>query len=523
MQGVFGLDIGDKSIKAVEGKMTGGVFSITSVSEILLPPGAIRNWEVRDEDVLAETIKNLLVQAQPRAIRSRLAVVSVPEPKVFLHSMSVPNTPEDKLAEVVKWELAANISEDIQDMYWDWEAVRGDSGPEQILAAAASRELLGKYEEVLARLGIRVIAFDMESKALVRAMGKQLSTKGATLIADISARRTSLSVYSRGLVSFTSGLMIGGDNCTEEIAKEQGISEAQAEEMKMEMDLTKPVESGAQTIVCPMVNGVATEINRTIDFYNGKNREQAPVDKIILAGGASLMKGLPEYLKNKLSIGAELADFDKSLDKKSQALVQGRSLVFGTALGLAIRAASPHPIVDELNLVSQEIQEQATSLGVRRLVAWITAIAITVAILFLGAYGGLLGYLYWDTNNLENKMTGGALEKTGEQLDLESEIGKVNTYLDTIDKIRNTQNQWSQVIGSINQAAPAGLNISRLSLTNEEPSRIIGTAASRSQVVDFQNKLSTIDRINNVENPLSNFSTGEKDVIDFEITFDLER
>ncbi|GEM_PF-6902434 len=523
MQGVFGLDIGDKSIKVIEGKMSGGVFSITAIGEAPVPDGAVRNWEIKDEEALATAIKDLLGATKPRPIRARMAVVCVPEQKVFLHSMKPPQVSEEKMTEVVKWELAANISEDISEMYWDWESAQSPDGQGIVLAAAASREILGKYESMLAKIGIKVVAFDMESKALARAVGGQLSTTGGTLIVDFSAQSTSLSVYQQGLVTFTSGLNVGGDVCTEEISKDQGVDLEKAEQMKRQVDLSKSEdEKGMRPVVCPTVDSIAQEIRRTIDFYNNRKKGQVPIDKVILAGGASLMKGLPEYLQLKLDVKVEMANVLRRLSQKSQKLVTGKSLVYGTVLGLGERAAEDDPVTQELNLISQSLQENFLSRGLRRGMRLLLVTTIIVGILIIGGSFALWFYLQTDTERLEKKIESESLEKSPAQVEVEQQIELINSDLDAITKISLEQNHWSEIVSAIDQATPPGVQVTRLSLSDDEPSRVLGTANSREEVITFGDNLKQIDGISDVENPLSNLSTGEKSIIEFEITFSLK-
>jgi len=523
MQGVFGLDIGNKSVKAIEGRMSGGKFVITSLAEISLPENTIRNWEIKDEETLANFIKDLLKSAKPRPIRSRLAVLSVPEPKVFLHSMETPKTSEEKMEEIVKWELSANVSEDINEMYWDWEISKSDKGKGQVLAAAASKEILSQYEKVLAKLGIKVVAFDMESKALARAVGGQLSQTGGTLIVDISAGETSLSVYQQGLITFTSGLLVGGDKCTEEIAKDQGIDLEKAEKMKRQVDLSKPAGSGGVgTVICPTIENIASEIRRTIDFYKSKNKKESPIDKIILAGGGALMNGLDEYLQTRFDIAVAKADIPAALSKKSQELVGSQSLLYGTAIGLAKRAAETDPVTRELNLTSQSLQEAFLTRGLKKALNLLLTTTITIMLAILALSVGLLFYLRAETSRLEGRIESEALERPPEEVELSEEVTKVNLYLGAVEDITAKQHRWSALMESISAAAPANVSITRLVINADEPSRILGNAGSREQIVSFGEKLGSVAGITNVENPLSNLSTGEKDIIEFEITFDLE-
>lgn len=521
MPNIIGLDISDNSVKAVAGKFQNGVFSVSAFNERPLAPGIVRNWEVRDSEALGEALQELLNNAKPRPFRARQAIIAVPEQKVFLHVMSAPAVAESKLAEVVKWELAANISEDIDNTYWDWEVFYDDKKkPTQVLAASISKKVAAEYEKVLAKLDIKVMAFDMEVKALARAMGKQLADKtSSSLVVDISAQSTTFSVYNSGFVSFTSGLMMGSDKCTEEIAAQEGVDEDKAELLKKELDLSIAPSSSNRLSVCPMLENVAGEIRQTLDFYKDKEISSQPVSQVILAGGGSTIKGLDKYLSQKTKLPVIKADFLSGLDKNSRTRLGSQIMVFGTALGLAMRGAGAKPVTGELNLIAQDVQEEAAGSEIKNIVNLITGLVIGLTILMIASFVGLYLFLQNSTKNLEKDITAAEASAADSDEVVTSELAKANLYLRTIVDLESKPVRFSRTIEAVVSAAGNEIEVRRLTLSPSGEGRILGTAASRADLVSFQEKLGTQEGISNIANPLSNFSTTEKNIVEFEITF----
>jgi type IV pilus assembly protein PilM len=525
MANIIGLDISENSVKAVAGRFQNGRFSISSFNELPLVPGIVRNWEVRDPEALGETLKELFNNAKPRPFRARQAILAVPEQKVFLHVMPAPAVAEEKLAEVVKWELAANISEDIENTYWDWEVFTDDKGnTTQVLAASISKKVASEFEKVLGRLGIKIIAFDMEVKSLARAMGKQLKQPGSSLIVDISAKSTTFSVYNSGFVSFTSGLMIGSDKCTEEIAAQEGIDEEKAEVLKKELDFTKMTAgNGNRATICPMLENVAGEIRQTLDFYKDKKISSEPVTRVVLAGGGSTLKGLDKYFSGKINLPVAKADFLINLDKSSRALLGSRSMVFGTALGLAMRGSGSKPITGELNLIAQELQEDAAASEVKNIVNLLTGLVVGLTVIMIAAFVGLYLFLQANTKNLQVDIAAAEMVTESSNATVTAELSKANLYIRTIADLESKQTRFSRTVAAVAAAADDQIEVRRLVLSPQEDGRILGTAASRADLVAFQDKLAAQAGISNVANPLSNFSTTEKSVVEFEITFSFDK
>lgn len=519
----FGLDIGDKSIKAVAGKIRGGRLGISSAGQIVLPPGVIKNGVIQNPGRLFELLSALLRQAKPEPIRSRVAIVSLPESKVFLHVTAVPTAPPNQTAEMIKWDLASHVSEDIERMDWDWEAGQATADQRPALAAAITKDWAQTYYQVFQKLGLKVLALDMEAKALIRALPGQIKAGQNILLVDISARNTTFSVYSQGLIQFTSSYQRGGDDWTDSIAHALNLAPEAARQMKHQYGLRPDDKNKALTATLSTeVNQLADEIGRTRDFY--LNREQRPNDiqKIVLVGGASQLPGLAEYLGQKTSLPVEAGRLDDILDASAQKLLAGQALVYGTAIGLAIRGLSPEPILGELNLVAQDRQETEVTRPQKRRIAALTGWSVALALIFVLSYGALWGYLQWSTAKITADLSSVQASKTDGQLAMEQEIKKYNAYFGAYQDLHKNKPRWSVLLTDLQQIAAGKIVIAKLSISEKGEGRLIGQANSREDIVNFQEQLKAEPQIASVNNPLSNFSVNENTKIDFEITFSLK-
>lgn len=519
----FGLDIGDKSIKAVAGHVRGGRFIVSSAGQVMLPPGVITNGVIQNEDRLVELLRTLLHQAKPEPIHARVAIVSLPESKVYLHVTAVPVAPPDKTAEMIKWNLASHVSEDIERMDWDWEAGQAAADQRPALSAAITKSWAETYYHVFQKLGLEILAFDLEAKTLIRALPGQIKPGQNVLLADISARNTTFSVYSQGLIQFTSSYQRGGDDWTESIARALSLAPEAARQMKHQYGLRPNDKNKALTATLSTeINQLADEIGRTRDFYLNREPRPSDIQKIVLVGGASQLPGLAEYLSQRVSLPVEAGRLDDILDASTQKLLAGQALVYGTAIGLAIRGLSPDPILGELNLVAQDRQEAEVTRPQKRRIRSLTGWAVALALIFVLSLGVMWGYLQWDTKKIEASLSQVQASKTDGQVAMEQEIKKYNAYFGAYQDLRNNRPQWSVLLTDLQKIAAGKIMIAKLSISEKGEGRLIGQASSREDIVNFQEQLKTEPQIASVNNPLSNFSVNENTKIDFEITFSLK-
>jgi len=87
---IFGLDISDKSVEAIQLKKGLGKPKMTAYARTILGSSLVANGEIKNSEKLAEKFKALLDSAQPKKIKSKYCIVSIPESQVFTAIFSLP-------------------------------------------------------------------------------------------------------------------------------------------------------------------------------------------------------------------------------------------------------------------------------------------------------------------------------------------------------------------------------------------------------------------------------------------------
>lgn len=97
-----------------------------------------------------------------------------------------------------------------------------------------------------------------------------------------------------------------------------------------------------------VVSDIATELRRSIDFYRRQHRNE-PVDRILLSGGGSMLRGLAELLGSETGVRCQLANpfanmvlFDDS--EHTRKYLQELGPVVSIAAGLALRDLIEAPV-----------------------------------------------------------------------------------------------------------------------------------------------------------------------------------
>lgn len=340
----FGLDLSDLSIKAVWLDREKHVDSIVSYGSVPLPIGSVVDGEIIDSQAVESAITNLLAQAGPKKLKTRKVICSLPETKAFLRIITLPEMSEDEVKEAIKWEIEANIPLTLDQVYFDWQVLdlnlTKEKGKISVLVVAVARSVVNQFQEVLSAVGLDVIGLETESIAQARSLLAEKNEEKTTLIVDIGDRRSSFLIAIGSTPCFTSSVPLSSQMITDAISKSLQISFEEAEEIKIKQGLgSLALQGPVLKAALPVLENIAVEIEKSIDFYLGNLGYSQKIDSIVLCGGGSNMQGLLPYFARRLGREVEFGNpwVNVRLGKQLPLINRNRSVQYSTAIGLALR------------------------------------------------------------------------------------------------------------------------------------------------------------------------------------------
>jgi type IV pilus assembly protein PilM len=332
--------LGDLFVKVVQlNKKSSGDF-IQAYSSATIPAGCIDDGKIKDKQKVIQVIRAAVLATKPKKINTKKVICSLPEAKVFLRVLSIPKMEKTEIGEAIKWEIEASIPLSVDQVYYDWQLIEELPDSQNILTVAISREAVDDILEVLEGAGLEVHGLEVESVAIARSLiDNQTDNAEVALIVDAGSKRTNFIVVEGSIPFFTSSVTFSSDGVTEAIAKTMGVGNEEAEKMKISAGIGCFHTDGLlSNSMSAYLEGLAIEIERTIDFYQNINNKSGKIQKIIICGGANL-KGLVPYLtkrlKNKIFIGDPWVNLN--FGQRLPIIDKEKSLQFATAIGLAMR------------------------------------------------------------------------------------------------------------------------------------------------------------------------------------------
>ncbi len=361
----FGLDISDLSLKIIKLKKRRGDLVLASIGEGKIKPGIIEGGEIKNEEKLAETIKTVCEKVRGEELKTKYVVASLPEEKSFLAVIQMPRLPEENLKSAIIYEAENYIPLPIEKVYLDYQIVPpvyDHLDHLDVLVVAVPKKIVDSYLSALKLAGFYPLAFEIESQAISRALIKNEVTSQPVLLIDVGATRTSFIIFSGYSLRFTSSILVSSKIFDQLIAKNLGVSLAEAEKLKIKYGLeekiklkiknqnTKIEKEGGKIFeaLIPALVDLVQQIKRYLDYYQTHaSHEHLPpngkgISKILLCGGGVNLKGLTNFLSLELKMPVELGNpwINVFPDEKNKILGLSveESLKYTTAIGLALRA-----------------------------------------------------------------------------------------------------------------------------------------------------------------------------------------
>ncbi len=348
----FGLDISDFSIKIAQLKKKRSL-ELINHNRTPIPEGLIKEGEIKKEKELIEIIKKSVAGVKGDEIRTPYVISSLPEQHCFVKIIQLPKMKLKEAEEAIKWETEANIPLSLEEVYLDWQIISPPAIDHlDILINAAPKILIDKYSQVLQEAGLEPVIFEIESVATARSLIKDEFAPKPVLIIDLGFNRTSFIIFAGASIRFTSSIPLSSQKMIADLAEKFKISQEEAKLFKFRIGLDRDKEKGRVfNALLPSMTKLIDQIRDCLNFYKEHIHKldgyQGDISKIILCGGGAYLKGLPQYLSNRIKIPVNLGNpwinvFPKN-SKKIPDIPFKDSLAYSTALGLALRGTdSPH-------------------------------------------------------------------------------------------------------------------------------------------------------------------------------------
>ncbi|MAG28689.1 hypothetical protein CL632_00885 [bacterium] len=336
---LFGLDIGDRSLKLAYLEPIGKKAILKSASSIDVPKGVFDKGALIKPEVFCENLTKLIAKSAPKKISTKYVHACLPETHTFIKLLSIETGTREEISALIREELPRHVPLDINESYIDWNiapSAKPNPGQVQVLVGAIPKKTSDAYTNSLKHCGLVPVSLQIEAQAILRCLLPfEPKAENPFVIIDIGATRSSFIYYDYGTIQFTVSAPFSSEDITDIISSQLSLSKEDAEKAKISIGLDpKKGQASLIKILDPMIKELAQSIQKNNSFYLEHFPGARPITSLMLCGGGSLLSGLPELLEKeipniKISLGNQMQHIQENKDISL-------NLAYTTAIGLGL-------------------------------------------------------------------------------------------------------------------------------------------------------------------------------------------
>ncbi len=372
---VVGLDIQPGHVAAVQAHVNGAI-TVKQAAGAPLPADIVREGEVLDEGVLAETLRELFKDGGlDRRVR-----LGVANQRTVLRTLDLPPVDDRKEIEAaVRFQAQEQVPMPLSNAVLDFHAlgiVETPEGPRQrVVLVAAQRDMIQRLLAAVRDAGLRPEGIDLSAFALIRSLYRpDPEHAGRVLYLNVDGL-TNMAIAEGTLCRFTRVVGGGIEAMASQLAERRSIPLVEARTLIAAVDLTvqpksepvaqtavaeaeaelepesapegavdpdaptaiveeTPPDADIRTVLENGIREIAGEVRNSLDFHRSQEGG-GEVARVVLSGAALDLPGFAEALQEQLGIEVERESVH--LDGQDLGGVSAHRLAI--AAGLAVEEA----------------------------------------------------------------------------------------------------------------------------------------------------------------------------------------
>jgi len=300
-----GLDIGSGLIKVVVIDHSKSEPELTKVAITPLLADAIVEGEIMDPGIVSEAITSTLAAA---GVKSKAVVTAVGGRDVIIKKIQIERVKEQQARELMRWEAEQHVPFDMESVELDFQILDpADEGLEMnVLLVAAKRELIETKLRLLTDAGLSPGIVDVDAFALHNAFELNYpdAMSGVVGLVNIGHEVTNINILDDGVPLLTRDITVGTRRFREDLQREQGVSNEQADAMLQGFDRSPQLDA----VIESRGEEIAVGIERAAAFLASSSRTGSRMKAVYTCGGGARIPGLNEALAARLQLSVEQAN-----------------------------------------------------------------------------------------------------------------------------------------------------------------------------------------------------------------------
>ncbi|KAF7598617.1 MAG: pilus assembly protein PilM [Candidatus Dactylopiibacterium carminicum] len=308
----MGLDISSSAVKLVELAEAGSnQYRLERYAIEPLPRDAVTDGNIASLEAVADAIRRAWKRL---GSSTRQVALALPAAAVITKKIMLPAGLRELEMEVqVESEANQYIPFAIDEVNLDFQVLGPSPGSAEevdVLIAASRKEKVEDRVAAAEAAGLKALVMDVESfasQAAFELIKKRLPDAGRgkiVALVDLGAQVMKVTILRDQNVLYSREQAFGGNQLTQDISRNYGMSTEEAEAAKRSSSLPEDYE---HELLKPFTESVALEVSRALQFFFTSTQFNQ-VDNIVLSGGCAVIPGIDQVVASRTQVPTKTAN-----------------------------------------------------------------------------------------------------------------------------------------------------------------------------------------------------------------------
>lgn len=498
---ITGIDFDSQSVKIIQVKKKKQQFSLLKLCYAQVP----QTDQDKEKDInLAQTILGLIKKNKIRIVNLHTCINRC---FTTVKSINLPSLDRKEIAEMVKFQAIKFLPYSLEEMVIRFQILTQQETSTQIRLVIIHKDIINHHLRILKEINLEPKQVLLTSDAIFNSYCfSQQGDISSIAIVDIGFSGTDIIFTHQGRLVFSRSVSLGGLHLLEGLGEELGVELVEGEMSKINLLETK------YSFFHHWEKELVNEIRISLTAHQQEVKEIG-VEKIIISGWASNLKGLDKKLEQDLDISVEVCDPFKNFiilpHLRKIYNLNGKKPQLTTLIGLVTHDGNGINLLPEHILILQKQKEKKINLILMGLLisSLIFLLSIFAERKIYDTYQ-YLGYL-----NKELSLT----------LPLKKEIELKKKRLTAITEQINRQTLCLDIIGEIYKLMPKDISLNEL-IYEEDITILRGEARQISTVFSLITILENSPYFKDVKlTYATRRKVSKQEIADFQINCPLEK
>ena len=461
------IQITDTSINILIGNKN----KIYETHTIELENGDCKDGNVRDKDSIVKLLNDYL-DVNGRDVKNVSFVLRGSD--IITRYIEVPILKNNALIEAVNFEFKQFIP-DIDDYYMNYEIVEKINTKEKkaykILLVAATKEKINPIIEIAEEIGKELEVIDILSNSLARVLksSDHIASEESTGIFYFGADSSTLGIIEGNVLKFERNLPFGIKNIFNEVYEEAAVTALDSKQV------TNVFENNEQLMM--NFENLLASVNNTVRYYNSEKTNK-PVTNFIIICADMIMTNMEKYLEKYFELPCILVKDPSDLGLKLK--FKDNFPKYISSYGLLLRGNDNKL----LNLSPKTIKKEKDKANIDKVLVRVPILILIAIIAIVTPFLVINKIITKEIANIEADIAR-YNEIVVKNQQLQSEISKMEYFINRIKDIDNSTSNTSEIICKLNTYVPKEITFEGFSFTDSGLINISGKSSTYSAIPEF--------------------------------------